>query len=214
MLLEKERQEIVSYGRKLLTSGLTKGTGGNLSIYNREQQLLAISPSGMDYLQITAEDVVLLNLDGTIAEGKRKPSVEWNLHTLIYENRQDINAVVHTHSLAACAVAALGKALPAINYLVALSGANAVPCAEYAAFGTSQLAENTLRTLADGYAVFLANHGLVTVGNDLERAFYIAEEMEFCCDIYLKAKAAGEPVVLSDEEMTSVRSLLTGYGQK
>ena len=86
MLLKQEREQVVEYCKKLITAGLTKGTGGNISIYNRETGLYAISPSGMDYFSMVPKDVVVMNLSGEVAEGERKPSSEWDLHRIYYEN--------------------------------------------------------------------------------------------------------------------------------
>ena len=88
MILLNERREIVEYGKKLVTSGLTKGTGGNLSIYNRQEGLMAISPSGIDYFEIRPEDVVVLDLDGNIVDGDKKPSSELDMHKIFYKNRK------------------------------------------------------------------------------------------------------------------------------
>lgn len=214
MIMKKEREAIVEYGKKMITSGLTKGTGGNLSICNHEEKLMAISPSGMDYFEIKAEDVVVMDLMGNRIEGERKPSVEYEMHLIFYTQRQDIGSVVHTHSVASSTMAALRWELPAANYLVSLSGGKAVPCAAYGTFGTQELAENALSGMGDGYATFLANHGLLTASFDIKMAFYIAEEIEHCAEIYLRAKAVGEPVILPDEEMVKMGTLLDAYLHK
>ena len=98
MLLQEQREQVVEYGKRLVTTGLTDGTFGNLSIFDRESGLMAISPSGMDYFATTPEDVVVADLEGKVVEGKRKPSSELDLHRLFYRRRQDVNGVVHTHS--------------------------------------------------------------------------------------------------------------------
>ena len=87
MLLGKEREQIVEYGKKLIETNLTKGTGGNLSIFNREKQLICISPSGIDYFKTRAEDVVVLDLDGNKVDGDRDPSSEYDMHRIFYKNR-------------------------------------------------------------------------------------------------------------------------------
>jgi len=98
MILQAQREEIAIYGKKMLTESLVKGTGGNISICSREDGLMAISPSGKDYLTITAEDVVVTDLDGNIVEGNLKPSSEYRMHAVFYKKRDDVNSVVHTHS--------------------------------------------------------------------------------------------------------------------
>ena len=105
MLLLEERKEIVEYGKKLITSGLTKGTGGNLSIYNRQKELLSF-PSGIDYFEIEPKDVVVIDLDGNIVEGEKKPSSELELHRIFYK-RKDINGIIHTHTVFATTLSCL-----------------------------------------------------------------------------------------------------------
>ncbi|MDR2035492.1 MAG: L-fuculose-phosphate aldolase [Coriobacteriales bacterium] len=198
MLLENERKLIVEYGKKLIISGLTTGTSGNLSVYNRSEELMAISPSSMDYFEVKPADVVVMDLQGTVVQGKQMPSVEHAMHRLFYAERQDVNAVVHTHALACCTMAALHWSLPAAHYLVALCGASEVPCSEYAPFATSELAGAALKAMGGGSAVFLANHGFVSVGSSLKTAFSLAEEIERCTEIYLRAKAVGAPKIISE----------------
>ena len=122
MLLEKERKKIVKYGKKLIESGLTKGTGGNISIYNEEENLMAISPSGIDYFETEPEDVTVLDLDGNIVDGDRKPSSEYPMHKIFYEKRDDIKAVVHAHSMYSTTISTLRWDIPALSYLVPFGG--------------------------------------------------------------------------------------------
>ncbi|MGG0457815.1 L-fuculose-phosphate aldolase [Bacillus mycoides] len=213
MLLQKEREEIVAYGKKMISSGLTKGTGGNISIFNREQGLVAISPSGLDYYETTPEDVVILNLDGEVIEGERKPSSELDMHLIYYRNREDINALVHTHSPYAKTIASLGWELPAVSYLIAFAGPN-VRCASYETFGTMQLAEAAFEGMIDRRAVLLANHGLMAGANNIKMAFTIAEEIEFCAQIYYQTKSVGEPKLLPEDEMENLAKKFEGYGQQ
>ncbi|MBY0223880.1 L-fuculose-phosphate aldolase [Mammaliicoccus sciuri] len=213
MLLEQERMKIVEFCNKLITQGLTKGTGGNISVFNRDKNLMAISPSGIEYQKLTPEDIVVLDLKHNIIDGKNKPSSELSMHSIFYRERKDINAVVHTHSTFAKTLASLRWELPAVSYLVAYAGRN-VRCAEYASFGTDELAENAFAAMQDRKAVFLANHGMLAGAIDLENAFNIAEEIEFCAEIYYRAKQLGEPILLSDEEMDQMLERFKSYGQK
>ncbi len=209
MILEKVRNEVVLFGKKLLCKGLVAGTGGNLSI--REGDLLAVSPSGVEYETMTPEDVVVADMNGNVIEGSLKPSSETPLHLAIYSSRGDISAVVHTHSPYVCVMACLGWELPVFHYLVAMAGRK-VPVAPYACFGTGVLAENVVASLGDGKAVFLANHGLVTVGGSLREAFTLAEIMEFASKVYTGAKSLGVPNLLKDNEIEEVMKAMQGYG--
>ncbi len=213
MLMKEERELIVEYGKKLLTSGLTKGTGGNLSIFNREKGLFAISPTGIDYFQIKPEDVVVLNIKGEQIDGDKKPSSEVEMHRVFYERRTDIDAIIHTHTMYATTLACLNWLLPPVHYMVALAGLD-VRCAKYATYGTKELAENAFEAMKDRKAVLLANHGLLAGANDLLNAFNITEEIEYCAELYYRTKCIGEPVILPVEEMTLMLDKFKTYGQK
>jgi len=213
MLLEKEREAIVTFGRKLITSQLTTGSGGNLSVMNREANLIAIKPSGVDYFEMQPEDVVVMTPEGRIVEGDKKPSSEVNFHLGLLQSRPEINAVVHTHSVYATTIACLNWELPAVHYLVGYSG-NKVPLAPYATFGTQALADHIVAAIGHYNACLMANHGLVTVGPNLATAFAAAEEIELVARIYYQARCIGTPVILSDEEMAVVGEKFKTYGQK
>lgn len=212
MLLEQERNQIVAFGRKLVHAKLTEGTGGNLSVLNRAQGRVAISPSGMDYFEIRAQDVAVTGLDGKIQQGSRQPSSELGFHLALYRKRADICAVLHTHSVYATTVACLNRELPAVHYLVGFSGTR-VPLAPYATYGSRELAGHVAASLGSCNAVLLANHGVVTVGLDLPLAFAVAEAVEFVARIYCQAEAIGTPVVLPDAEMQTVIEKFKTYGQ-
>lgn len=213
MLLQQEREQIAEYGRKLVSLGLTKSTGGNISICNREQGLMAISPSGMDYFKTEPDDVVVLKVeDGSKVEGSYEPSSEHAMHRIFYTDREDINAVVHTHSTYATTLATLGWGLPASNYLVALAGPD-IRCAPYQSFGTPELAKAAFEYMKDRYCVLLANHGLVAGSKDIANAFNIALLMEECCETYYLATVAGRANILPIEEMEKMMARFKTYGQ-
>lgn len=214
MLLQKEREDVVKYCQMLITHGLTKGTGGNISILNWEEGLFAISPSGIDYFETEPEDIVVMNLKGEIVDGDRKPSSEHELHRIFYTDRDDIAAVVHTHSVYSTVLATLREGLPASSYLVAFSGYD-VRCAEYASYGSMELAKNTFEAMKERNAAFMANHGLIAGGSDILNAFNIVEQIEQCAEVYVKARAIGTPVLLDHDEMTRmIDSFNNSYGQR
>ena len=213
MLMEKARKEIVEYGKKLVTSNLTKGTGGNLSVFDRETGYMAITPSGIDFFEIQPEDIVIMDLEGNIVEGDRLPSSEWEMHLLQYKERTDLDAVIHAHTTYATVLACLRWELPATHYMIAVAGKN-VRCAEYATYGSHELAVNATKAMMDRRAVILANHGILAGANDLLNAFNIIEEIEYCPQIYYMAKSIGEPVVLPDEEMALMAEKFKTYGQR
>jgi L-fuculose-phosphate aldolase len=213
MLLEEERKTIVEFGRKMLTSNLTTGSGGNLSIFNREKGLVAITPSRIEYFKTTPEDVAVMTLEGQIVEGDQKPSSEVYIHLGLYRQRSDANAVVHTHQVYATTLACLNWELPAVHYLVGYSGGK-VPLAPYATFGSQELADGILSTIGDYNACLMANHGLVTLGPTIDRAFATAEQIELVSRIYYQAKCIGTPVILSEEQMGEVLKKFTSYRPK
>lgn len=212
MLLKREREEIVEHGKKLIKFNLTKGTGGNLSIYNPDKGLMAISPSGMDYFETRPQDVVVLDLKGNKIDGNKEPSSEYEMHKIFYEKRKDISAIIHTHTIFATTIACLNWSLPALHYMIALAGPD-IRCAKYAEYGSKELAINAYDAMLDRRAVLLANHGLLAGGNNLANAFNITEQIEYCAELYYRAKSIGDPVILSEEEMKAILKKFNTYGQ-
>ena len=212
MILEKEREQVIEYSLKLLSEGLTNGTAGNISIFNREEGLVAISPTGVNYSELTPEMISIVDLDGKLIEGL-KPSSELEMHMILYRNRGDVNAVIHTHPVYTTVLACLREDLPAIDYMIAVTGATKVRCAEYASYGTKELAENAYKAMGSSLAVILANHGLTTAGKDIANAFNITVQVEYISNLYIKAKNIGEPIILPDDEMNSMLERFKTYGQ-
>lgn len=212
MLMEDIRKELIEYGKRLVDTDLTSGTGGNLSYYNRKDGYMAITPSGIDFYKTQSEDIVIMKLDGTIVEGERAPSSEWVMHRSIYEERDDIDAVIHGHTIYASVLASLNEELPATNYMIAVAGPT-VRVAEYASFGSPELAVNAADGMKDRNAVMLANHGLIGGSDNLRNAFNVIEEVEYCAKVYVIGKSIGSPVVLLSEEMDIMADKFQSYGQ-
>lgn len=213
MLLEKERELLVEYGKKMSAAGLSSGTSGNLSIYNPESKLMAITPSGIGYFDTVIEDIVITDLDANIVEGTRKPSSEWALHTAFYKNKPECRAVVHAHSRFCTTFAALNQPIRAVHYVIGDAGTATVPCAPYRTFGSTELAQEAVEVCGEGNAVLLANHGLITCADSLKGAYGLACNMEFIAEIQYRAMSIGTPVVLSDQEMEHVMDEFKHYGQ-
>ncbi|WP_417204076.1 L-fuculose-phosphate aldolase [Acetoanaerobium sticklandii] len=202
-MMMQEKEQVVRYGKKLIDRRLTTGSGGNISVCNREKKLVAISPSGLDYYETTPEDIVILDIDGNLVEGKHRPSSEAGMHLAFYKNRADVSGIVHTHSKFATAIACMGWELPAVHYLIGMAG-HRVKCTGYATYGSDELAKKALETIGDSNAVLLANHGLIALGEDVDRAFSTAEHLEFVSEVYYLTKTLGTPNILSDENMDEV----------
>lgn len=212
MYLE-EKKELVEYGKKMSAEGLSSGTSGNLSIYLKEEGVVLITPSGIGYFDTEPEDIVVMDLDGNIVEGSRKPSSEWHLHTLFYKNKPEARAVVHTHSKYCTTLSTLRMPIKAVHYVIADAGTDEVPCAPYRRYGTEELAKVAVEIAGKSNAVLLANHGIVVCGKNLKSAYGLAKGMEYVAEIQVTAMSIGEPVVLTKEEMEEVMEGFKTYGQ-
>ena len=207
MLLEREREEIVRACRKLSAAGLVVGTAGNVSVLAGD--LVAVTPSGVDYAELAARDVGVHRLDGTPVEAPLAPTSELPLHLAVYGAYAGAGtaAIVHTHSVAATAVATLADELPPIHYYVAMFGGT-VRVAPYATYGTDELASNAVQALRGRTACLLGSHGAVTTGQDLKTAYDRSVYLEWVCDVYLRAAAAGTPRLLPPGEIEAVAAKL------
>lgn len=211
MHMRSEREQVVEYCRKLDASGLGPGTSGNISVFNTEERMMAISPSSMDYQLLTAEDIVLMDLSARVVAGARRPSTEFEMHLACYREREDFGAVVHTHSPQATTLAVLGWDLPAVHYMIGYSGAASIRCAPYRLFGTPELAAEALSYLGSGYACLLGNHGTLAGGPNIGHAWALTEQIEFCAGLYLRSKALGQPDILDDQQMADVIQKFSSY---
>jgi L-fuculose-phosphate aldolase len=213
MLLEQARDDVVRTCRELASAGLVVGTSGNVSA--RIGDLVAVSPSGVDYAELTADLVGVHRLDGTPVEAPLRPTSEMPLHLGVYA-ATGAAAIVHTHSVAATALSTLADELPAIHYQVAMFG-GPVAVAPYATYGSDELARNVVTALRERTACLMANHGAVTTGPDLGSALTGSRYLEWLCEVYLRALAAGGPSVprlLPADEIALVAGQLAGYGQR
>ncbi|RVU98124.1 aldolase [Coriobacteriales bacterium OH1046] len=217
MIMEEARKQIVEYGKRMSASGLSIGTSGNISVYDPETGYMAISPSGLGYFDTEPEDIVVMTLGGEIVDGNRKPSSEHGLHTIVYKNRPEARAVVHTHAPYATTLAGLHTTLKPVHY--AMMGANVyeVPLVPYVTFGTPELADAVGIVLKDNpraRAVLLANHGDVCFHINLAKAFGLAENVEFTARIQWQCMCAGTPVNLTEAEFADALERSKTYGQQ
>ena len=165
-----------------------------------------------ELFRLTYSIINKINLKGEIVDGDKKPSSEREMHRIFYEKRDDIDAIIHTHTMYATTLSCLRWKLPAVHYILASAGKD-IRCAEYATFGTDELADNAFKAMKDRKAVLLANHGLLAGSNNLEDALSITEDIEYCSELYYRAKSIGEPVILDDEEMDIMVDRFKSYGQ-
>lgn len=212
-MTEVLRQAIVETARRMNALGINQGMSGNVSVRAPDDKAggFLITPSGVAYDAMTADDVVAMSADGEAEHGT--PSSEWRFHHDIYARRPDARAVVHTHSTHATTLACLGRGIPAFHYMIAVAGGADVRCAPYATFGTQALSDHALAALKGRKACLLANHGLIALGDSLPDALRVAEEVEVLAGQYWRALQIGEPVILSDNEMKTVLEKFKSYGR-
>ncbi len=205
------RQQLIAAALRMSAAGLNKGTAGNLSV--RVADGFLITPTGMAYERLAADDIVLMHLDGA-HEGKRKPSSEWRFHRDLYVARPEAGAVLHAHSPFATSLACLRRDIPPFHYMIARFGGDTLRCAAYATFGTQALSDAAISAMAARCACLLANHGMLVFGKDLTQALDLGVELETLCEQYWRACQLGQPVLLDATEMATVLEKFAGYGQQ
>ena len=194
------REEMVSICRRMNTSDINQGTAGNLSVRSGDGFL--ITPSSMPYDVMTPDDIVEMDFDGTYVGGR--PSSEWRFHRDILRAREDVDVVLHCHSVYATTLACHHKTIPAFHYMTGVAGGTTIRCARYATFGTQALSDAALEALEGRLACLLGQHGQISLGKSLEAALWLAIEVETLSRMYVQALALGEPPVLPDDEMERV----------
>jgi L-fuculose-phosphate aldolase len=206
------RRQMVQAMQRLEALGLNRGSTGNLSLrcVRGSRPGMLVTPTGMG-AEARAQDMVWLDDDGQV-QGDWQPSSEWLLHRAVLARRADLMAVVHTHSVHATALACLQRPLPPFHYMVAVAGADSVPCTPYFTFGSEALSHAVAQALADRNACLMAHHGLVAAGTTLAQAMKTAIEIEALCEVYLKALAVAEPAQLSAAQMAEVLDKFRRYG--
>jgi L-fuculose-phosphate aldolase len=206
----KEKKLVLAAAQRMLAGGLVTGTAGNVSLRLTPEDgrsLLAITPSSREYESLTHDDIQVLDFEARKVEGALPPSIETRLHIGIYRARPDINAVIHTHSVYATAVAVAGHDIPPIlDEQVAYLGGG-IKLAGHAPSGSPELAENAVAALGDRQAALLANHGAIGTGRDLHQAFHAVELLEKTARVYLLALAAGKVTVLTAEAQAAARKI-------
>ncbi|MFJ4919053.1 class II aldolase/adducin family protein [Streptomyces sp. NPDC088725] len=210
--IERAWRELVATACRTAADGLVVGTSGNVSV--RSGDLVLVTPSGVPYDRLAEEEPVAVDLNGRQVLGDLVPTSELPLHLEIYR-RTDAAAVVHTHAVHATAVSTLVPELPLIHYMSAMFG-GPVRVAEYATYGTPELAANMWEALCDRTGCLLRNHGTVTYGNSLDQACDRTAQLEWMCRLWLTASSVPgrEPTLLSTAQVDEVARKLTGYGQR
>jgi L-fuculose-phosphate aldolase len=204
-----QRQAIVDACRRMNSLGINQGTSGNISV--RCGDGLLITPTSVPYDAMSLEQIVFMDMNGAFAEGSR-PSSEWRFHLDILRARPDVGAVLHAHPTYCTILAIMGLEIPAIHYMVAAAGGPNIRCAPYATYGTTELSAHAVRALEGRSACLLAHHGMIAVGPSLEKALWLAIEVEALARQYHGCLQLGKPPLLPVDEIERVRVKMVGYG--
>ncbi len=214
MLLEELRHQVCKYNLLLPKYGLVVMTSGNISGRDPETGLVVIKPSGLSYDDMTPADMVVVDMDGKVVEGHRKPSVDTATHLYVYAHRPDVLGVGHTHSAYATSFAALGRPIPACLTAAGMVGGE-VHCGGFAAIGGEQIGAEIIRAIGSARAVLLQNHGVFTIGNSPWQAAKVAVEVEEIAKITHLAMLKGQPLWLSREQLAETSDMYEHvYGQR
>jgi len=206
------REAIIAKCRWMNASGLNQGTSGNISARYKDRML--ITPSATPYEAMKPEMIASMPIDGADGtwEGPLRPSTEWRFHRDILRARPDAGSVVHTHSTYATVLAIARKPIPACHYMVAAFGGNDIRCAGYALYGTQELSELALEALEGRNGCLLANHGMIAIGANLDKAMWLAVELETLARQYYLSLALGSPHILSEADIADVAKGFSSYG--
>ena len=207
------RSAVIKYSKKLNSTNLSALRSGNISVRAKEKKIdgFYITPSGSKYFSLKPRDIVFVSLKGKFEKKKGIPSSEWRFHQDIYVNKKEAKAVVHSHSTCATAISTHQKSIPAFHYMIGVAGGDDIKCTKYATFGTRKLSKNILSALKNRSACLIGNHGQIAFGENLDKAFELAQEVENICNQYINALRIGIPKILSKKEMKIVLVKMKNY---
>lgn len=206
------RQSLIDACRRMNVLGINQGTSGNISI--RHGGMMLISPSATPYEEMQPDMVAVMPIEGEYGTwtGPRKPSTEWRFHLDILRARPEVNAVVHTHATFATVLAIHRRSIEACHYMIAAFGGADIRCAPYATYGTRELSEHALKALEGRMGCLLANHGMIVLGESLDKAMWRAVELETLARQYYHSLLLGNPHILSRQEIDETLSGFASYG--
>jgi L-fuculose-phosphate aldolase len=205
------RNQVIETCLAMNEDGINQGTSGNVSV--RVPDGFLITASGVPYKKMKPHHIVSMDLDGGY-EGEYLPSTEWRMHMDIFRARPEAGAIVHVHSIYATALACLRKEIPCFHYMLGVTGGTSLRVSRYAEFGTQELSDTMLEAMENRTACLLANHGQICFSNNLDKALWLAGEIEAICHQYWAASALGRPTILSESQMTSVLKRFKTYGRQ
>jgi L-fuculose-phosphate aldolase len=210
--LEKLGEAVIATAQQMEHTGLVEGTAGNVSCLDESRRYALITPTGVNYADLDAAELPVVDLEGNLLSGSYTPSSELQMHLHVYRSRPDVRSVVHTHSRFATTFAVLNRPIEAVHYVLAFAGPS-VEVAPYRTYGTKELGECCVDTLGGRNAVLLQNHGVIAVGTTATKALNVAQVVEYTAELMWRAQSIGTPTVLSGEEMARVAHKFVTYGQ-
>ncbi|HEX7388843.1 MAG TPA: class II aldolase/adducin family protein [Acidiphilium sp.] len=206
------RKALIQACRQMNALGINQGTSGNISV--RHGNTMLISPSAIPYDRMEPEMIAALPIDGEYGKwtGPKKPSTEWRFHLDIMKARPEVNAIVHSHPTFATVLAIARRNIEACHYMIAAFGGTDIRCAPYATFGTKALSVHAVEALKDRMGCLLANHGMIALGETLDKAMWRAVELETIARQYYHALVLGKPQILTKADIDATLAQFSGYG--
>ncbi len=207
------RENIVKKCRLMNDSGLNQGTSGNISVLYEDRML--ITPSGTPYDTMTPEMIASVEMNSEVGTftGPLKPSSEWRFHRYLLRDNDNVSAIVHAHSTYCTTLAIARKSIPACHYMIAAFGGSDVRCSEYARYGTEELAQHAIKALEGRMGCLLANHGMIALGENLDKAMWRAVELETIAkQYYLSLQIEGGPLILNEAQIQETLDSFATYG--
>jgi L-fuculose-phosphate aldolase len=211
-LYEDTKKELLDICLQMLKNDLVIGSAGNVSV--RVGDHVVITPSSIHYDEMSSDDMIVLDMNGNVLEGNKNPSIEYKMHLELYSSREDAKAIVHTHSLYACAMAVLNVPLPPIIDETVPKLGSEIRVSKYAMPGTKDLAKYVREAMEERSAALIGNHGAVCIAKTLKEALHLAILLERICKIYMLARQIDTPIHLPEEvveDEQDVWEMMRGY---
>lgn len=214
-MLEDLKQEVLECNLELPKSGLVTGTCGNVSARDATTGLIVIKPSGVRYDSLSAEDMVVVDINGRKIEGRLKPSSDTTSHLVVYKHKSNVLGIAHTHSNFATAFAVVGKPIIPCLTMIAEEFGSAIPVSDFARIGGEEIGDEIIRSIGSCPAILMRNHGIFTLGKSPVEATNLAVTLEDVAKTTWLAMQIGQPIPLDDEEIAyHFRWAKESYGQE
>jgi L-ribulose-5-phosphate 4-epimerase len=215
-MLEKIKEELVELHLELPKNDLVAWTSGNVSARDPETNLVVIKPSGVRYKHLRPQNMVVVDIDGSVVEGDHKPSSDTGSHCYTYRHMPGVNGITHTHSRYATAFAAVGRSIPCLTTAMGDEFGGEIPCGGFALVGGDEIGRRVVETLQGSRSpsCLLVNHGVFTIGQTAENAVKAAVMTEDNAVIVYLAYQLGNPIPISDEDIEKLYDRYQNvYGQ-